>query len=337
MAKMIGWPGDGKRPALSGKLIYQTDRGQLKVQSWPRKRGKPKSAITRAQNEKFRQANLLAKYAPSDDQWMTIEVAKGSPWYPRDLLMSAMYGRLFEVLIIEGQEYRAVAVNEDVSSDLDFLAGTVEGTIIVKSQGLWTKLLPGAVDFVITSNGPDSIPAWKAASAAGGDFLVNNVPSNATSGSLAATKGNAFQVVSAITIKGIGIRLLATNAHTYRGSVYELDGSSNIAAILAQTSPVTGLPTGLQGLFGLLATAPTLIPGKVYVIAWSRTDGTDTFVFPTMGTLTPKFFPGFPEEFYAVSSNVDNFVLITKANPTVGDAAPISTGGRFHGKYLLSL
>ena len=170
-----------------------------------------------------------------------------------------------------------------------------------------------------------------------GDFLVTNEPSNATSGSAAATKGNVFQVVSAITLKGIGIRLAAVTAHTYRGSIYELDGSSNIAAILAQTAPVTGLTAGLQGLFALLTTAPTLVPGIVYVIAWSRTDGTDTFVLPCMGTLSPKYFPGFPEEFYSVSANIDNFTLIPKANPVVGDAAPISTTGRFHGKYLLSL
>ena len=337
MAKITGWPGDGKRPALGGNLIYQTDRGQLKAQGWPKKRGRPLSPITREQNEKFRQANQLAKYAPGDQQWMAIEIAKGSPWYPRDLLMSAMFGRLFEVLIIDGQEYRSVATKDDVSSDLDFLAGTITGTIIVRGPDGWQALLPGAVGFALTSQGPTSLPSWQAGGAGGGAFMVTNPPSNSTSGSAAATKGNAFEVVSKVTIKGIGIRLTAVNAHTYQGSVYELDGANNIAVILAQTAAITGLTAGIQGLFELLTSDAVLVPGKVYVIAWSRTDGTDAFVLPCMGTLTPKFFPGFPEEFYAVSASIDNFVLIAKANPAVGDAAPISTGGRFHGKYLLSI
>lgn len=337
MAKLLGLPKKGKNPTFQKGVTLQVKSGQLIAQKWPKKRGKPKSPVTREQNEWFRQANMLAKYAPGSDQWMAIEVAKGGPMYPRDLMMSAMAGRLYGKIIIDGEEYLPMAVREDVSSDLDFLAGKLVGTVIVRGPNLWQALIPSPAGLVMTSNGVGNVPSWQAVASGSGTFMVTNVPGNTPQASAFASKGNTFTVVQEVTVHSIGIRLTAVNAHTYRGSVYEIDGAGNIGAILAQTDPVTGLTAGKQGIQRSLTTLASLFPGIRYVISWSRTDGADTFVMPMMGTVGDQPLPGLPEDFYSLSSNVNNFTMIAKAEPQVGDAATISAGGRFHAKYEISI
>jgi hypothetical protein len=326
VAKIEGWPGKGKRPALGGKIIYQTDRGQLKAQSWPRKRGKPKSPITRAQNEWFRQANLLAKYAPSDDQWMSIAVAKGSPWYPRDLLMSAMKGRLFEVLIIDGQEYRAVATRDDVSSDLDFLAGTVEGTIIVRGPDLWQALIPATAGRVLTANGAASMPSWQPGAGAGSFQRVAQIPNTTFSSSAFACKGYPFRALEGFTISRVGTRLDATIGHTYKGHVFEIDASNVITALIAETADVPASGTVAGPYIGDLTSPAAMVAGTRYVIAWSRTDGGDAFALPMAGSASALNMIGLPQYAFGIVAAVNAWCRVAKAAPAVSDTFGVGSG-----------
>lgn len=329
MAVASGIPGSGKRPSYTGNITTYVRNGRLIYAKYRKKSGKPKSQITRDQNEWFRQANLLAKYAPSDDQWMVIEVAKGGPWYPRDLLMSAMRGRLFEVLIIDGQEYRAVAVVEDVSSDLDFVAGTVEGTLLVRGASLWQALVPTTAGHVLTSNGADTLPSYQAGGGGGGASLATQFPLTSYSGSAYAWKGFNFIADRTFNITNLSAIINATSGHKYRGSVIEYNAGLTIDAIVQTTAEITsGVTTRLVLQEPLGATA-LIEEGKRYMIGWSRTDGTDTFGFPLALAKAATMFQGIPARWFALASTVETAGRVAKAVPAIGDTVNESSGAQF--------
>jgi len=100
-------------PGLSGRFILYSDRGQLRVRKWPRKRGTPKSAAVRLQNLWFTNANLLAKHCAASQQVTAIAMAKGTGLYPRDLLLKSMSRGMIAPVTESGRvlEYRRPRVD----------------------------------------------------------------------------------------------------------------------------------------------------------------------------------------------------------------------------------
>jgi len=149
-----------KTPSYGARVVVRVSKGRAIFQLWPRKRGRSKNATTIAQNLLFKERVTLAKYAPGEDQWMAIEIAKNSPLYPRDLLISAMAGRLFETITVDGKVFTSVAVRDDISADLDLIGGNLPGTMLVRGPTIWEALFPGTVGEVLTTQGPDAGPLW---------------------------------------------------------------------------------------------------------------------------------------------------------------------------------
>lgn len=319
MAKLTGRTGSGKGLALRGKLQITVKRGQLIAAGWPRKRGKPKSAKTREQNEWFRQANLLAKYADGDAQWMAIEITKNGPLYPRDIMMSAMKGRLFEVLIIDGQEFTAVAVRDDVSHDLDLLAGTALGTLMFRGPELWQSLVPGTLGQVITSNGPTALPTYQPPGGAAAASYFQTGSLGSTSGSANATKGVPFKAALAFTIFGIAARVDAVSGETYVGRVLERNATRKILAISGSSSPITITVTGEQFIWAAFAVPVAIVAGSIYCLAFSRTDGGDTDVNPMFFAPTTEGVVGLPSVPFGVNADADVVSVLAKAVPLVDD------------------
>ncbi|MEE8539999.1 MAG: hypothetical protein V3S54_09285 [Woeseiaceae bacterium] len=319
MARLKDWRGPGKSLALKSSLMIYVNRGALIAAWWPKKRGRPKSLITQEQNEWFRQANLLAKYADGQAQWMAIEVSKGSPWYPRDLHVSAMKGRLFETINIDGQEYRAVAVRDDVSSDLDFLAGTEVGTIIVRGSDLWQQLIPGPTGRVLTSFGPDALPQYLTPGGSDAKTLATAIPKTTFSSFAAATKGDLFKAQSTFQVHEMGTRINATVNHVYRGSIFRLDAAWKILEIVAETADIVSSGTFIQSYSAPLITPVVLTSATIYGIAWSRRDGADNFAFPL--NLAVSGFPmiGLPAKHFDPLNDLLPVLSMAKAQPAVND------------------
>ncbi len=82
--------------------MVDTFRGQIRVRKWPRKRGPPKSQVTRDQNTWFKQANDIAKRLEPTQQNLAIEMTKGTGLYPRDLLLRQQAGGIYEVSFEDG-------------------------------------------------------------------------------------------------------------------------------------------------------------------------------------------------------------------------------------------
>lgn len=170
MVKLRGQTPSPKFPALRGRVVIQHRGGQVIASKWPRRRGKPKSAKTLEQNEWFRQANILARYADWKSQWQAIRLSKNSGWYPRDILMSLMAGRFIELIVIDGEEYYSVALRDDVSKDLDIVTGKAPWVIMVRGSDLWEPLANPTIKSVLQCDGPNQLPHWEPGGGGGGGF-----------------------------------------------------------------------------------------------------------------------------------------------------------------------
>ena len=142
-------------------------RGVIRVRRWPKKRGRPRSASQRFWVDWFRQANLLAKYASAYDQTRAIELSEGKPLYPRDVLLQAMRGRLYNWTDENGWRWFSVAAIGDISEALDVLAQTV-GSVLVRATDRWRDAGAGAAGDVLKHQGPGAAPIWLPATGGGG-------------------------------------------------------------------------------------------------------------------------------------------------------------------------
>jgi len=76
-----------------GRVVVRDLRGQVIVQSWPRKRGRPKSALQQAWVDKFSRVSIASKTPAACDLSYAQMYALGTRWYYRDILAVAMFGR----------------------------------------------------------------------------------------------------------------------------------------------------------------------------------------------------------------------------------------------------
>ena len=112
----VRWnPKQQRFPALTGKLVTQTFRGQIHIQKWPRKRGPSKLAKQRRQVKWFTDANALAKRLWPDQIKLAMIMTKGTGLYPRDLLLRQMSGGIYDIFTGDGVHYRPTSLpREDV-------------------------------------------------------------------------------------------------------------------------------------------------------------------------------------------------------------------------------
>ena len=170
-----GIPRSQRLPGFAGRFVVDTVRGVLRVRAWPKKRGTPKSAAQLFWIDWFRQANLLAKYADAQSMISAIELTKGSRWYPRDILLKAMRGRLLYLTDTTGWRWYPVAATNDVSNSLDTLAQTV-GSVLVRAVDRWRAPPAGVLGNVLTNQGPGAPPIWAGSSGGIEQAELSNSP-----------------------------------------------------------------------------------------------------------------------------------------------------------------
>lgn len=128
---------------------------------WPKKRGRKLHPTTLEQMEKFKQANKMTQFVPAAIQVAHRKMVEGTNLLPRDLMISAMYGRGWQ-FIIAGQRRRyPVAARIDLSKTLDILGG-LAGDVIARGPELWERVRPTDVGQVLTSQGPGNLPQYQA-------------------------------------------------------------------------------------------------------------------------------------------------------------------------------
>lgn len=163
----VGSSGGRKRPSLRNTVYFQTSRGQTYARKWPRKQPNQKGKAKEHQ-EWFGQVNRLFDYLIPQQQIAYIQAAKGSVYYPRDLHMSMVAGRVFYLYDpFSGRTIYPMAALRDVSASLDVISSD-KGVLLARDTDLWSPLAPGAQGTVLTSAGPGALPQWLPASGGGG-------------------------------------------------------------------------------------------------------------------------------------------------------------------------
>lgn len=158
----------GRQPPTSsrGAVVVSDWRGAIRVSKWPRKRGKPTHPAVLWWNEWFRQANILAKYAPAEFQSTARRATSQSALMPRDVMIMAMRGRLFTFEIEGLGTVYSVAGRQDVSTALD-LIGKQPGSLLYRSPEMWVPVPIGSAGQVLTV-GANLAPEWQPPSGGGG-------------------------------------------------------------------------------------------------------------------------------------------------------------------------
>jgi hypothetical protein len=156
-----------KLPVLSGQLIFRVNRGQLVAQRWPRKRSRPLHPHTVEQNQWFREACLLAKYADRNSQRIALDATRNSPLLARDILLMAMSGRHFVIDLPDGKKVIPTVMTKAVSDSLDAISQH-PGSVLVRAPDGWIAIAPTAEGQIITATGPDLTPTWTFPTGGGG-------------------------------------------------------------------------------------------------------------------------------------------------------------------------
>jgi len=161
MATLKGIIRSPRGESLSKGIMVDTVRGVLRIRKWPKKRGTPTSPRQLWWIDWFRQANKLAKYVDAASARRAIDITANSGMYPRDIILSAMRGRLYTWVDQTGKVWHSMAAIQDISESLDVLAQTVSD-VLVRAVDRWRPAEPRepAAGQVLTSQGPGLPPGW---------------------------------------------------------------------------------------------------------------------------------------------------------------------------------
>jgi hypothetical protein len=92
----------------------------------------------------FKSANRICKFMWGPwyaDSW---KLTRNTALLPRDLIISALYGRMFQFLGPNGEQINSMASRRDVSQALDVL-GSTEGKTLIRGEKWWEQADPVAV------------------------------------------------------------------------------------------------------------------------------------------------------------------------------------------------
>lgn len=140
--------------------MFDVSQGGNRARKWPEPRGPHRSQTTKEQNDLFRDVQLAAKLMSSANQLTFREATDGTPYYPRDLATSMMYGRLIPYVIGPGFKAYSMATVRDVSDSLDALSST-PGQILRRGDDLWEGVdyVPSAAHGIELTRGTYTIPS----------------------------------------------------------------------------------------------------------------------------------------------------------------------------------
>lgn len=311
MAFLTGPPSRGKTPAQKGYYYVRQWRGQLVLCKWPRKRGRGVDPATKARNDDFKQANWLCRYLDARQIMTARNAAQGTPLMPRDLLVSAMYGRLYAFAREGGGTAFSRAMVSDVSHNLDII-GQTPGDLLARGTDGWEPVHGGDAGKVLTSQGPNQPPAWTAGGGGGGSRAMSVLPGGSASASAYATKGIFFDPLLPITAFGLIADFDQYAAGTYFATLASLSGN-NIGTILAQSSPQTGQSgAGVRRWFPFPSSV-YCTPGTEYALMLTRSDQGGTYALPLLSptiTIPP-----------APVSATFGYVRIATTAPAAGQAS----------------
>lgn len=134
-------------PSFADQFIVDTYRGRTRIR--PRHTPHPiKPGSPRAKSAELFRLMVWAMKQWFPDFWAAcVTAAKGTSWYPRDIMLCAMYGRLVYLILPDGTEIYPMVARRDVSRALDVLGKTV-GQMLVRGDTYWEQIDLFTTDFL---------------------------------------------------------------------------------------------------------------------------------------------------------------------------------------------
>lgn len=329
MAKLKGIPAPGKKLSLKGGLVTYIRDGQLIAQKGRSKTGRPKSQVTRWQNDYFTIKNNVVKYMDPWAMWVAWKLTQGTQFYPRDILLSVISLRFLGTLTVDGEEVTSMAIIEDISTDLDMLLGETPGTIMYRGTDLWQALQPSTAGYILVTKGAGLAPEWTPPNLTGGLYWTRSKPSGSFVTGAVNTKGMMFVASNTFTITEIAGYIDVVTGQGYSAGIYRLDSSNEQIAILGKTTVYTA-PDGLPHWISQPMISPvTINAGWRVAIAWSRPAAGNTYPLPMGGTASIADWAGLPYVPFGIDGDEVNGANIAKAQPQNGDTWNAFAGPAF--------
>lgn len=154
--------GGSRLPSLRGAIMVDEVRGSLRVRSWPQPRPGRRHPTNEYWTKWLKAATFLYRYQPARVQIRLQEITKGTPWMPRDVFISAMRGRAFQLVDQNGRKYYTMALRQDISASLDAIA-QVPGEMLFRSSGLWVPVPGGNPGDTLVYVSDSEPPTWEPA------------------------------------------------------------------------------------------------------------------------------------------------------------------------------
>lgn len=207
-----------------GLFIQQEWKGKQHIQAWPKKRGTPRSATTRAQNADFIRMVRAVQGMMPEDHIAARLLAEGSVWTWRDVLSRAVTARFIEL------------VNWDekiVQTTMDVLTRT-PGAMVYRGTDEWKGLEPPTANSRLAYDIATQKPVWLTGSGTGITELTGDVTAGPGDGSQAATLSDTGVIPG-----------------TYERATVEVDSKGRVLAIASNTDD-----TGITELTGDVIAGP---------------------------------------------------------------------------------
>lgn len=188
--------------------LRQTNNGPVAA-GWPRKRGQSPLPAQQERNADFTRVVAMVNDAIASDVYGARELARGTGYIYRDVLMRAAVGRW---LLIRG-------INDvTIQTELDSL-GYAIGSILIRTPTGWATLEPDIEGHLLTAHGTGQVPTWEPppATAAGGLFgpVIGAAPTQASTGFSTPVNGGDAYVVE--TDSGLTFNAPPQAARSWKG------------------------------------------------------------------------------------------------------------------------
>lgn len=239
-------------------MYLRTLNGQVIASKWPRKRGPPKKKAHAQQTRWFAHARKLSKWAIPKQQIAARDATHRTPLMPTDVIMSAMAGRLYRVIIPGQGTYRSLRAMNDISRSLDIVSD-VPGAVLVRGEDHWTGMPM-----------PTTASQW---------FWSRPGPQLGANLSVSpfAFKGSIFTAHAHAITTAAMVSLDAIMGATYRFALARLDGDNVILKlIVGQTWEAEDSGHRVR----LSPFVSELFADQTYAFLVGRTDGGPDYALP---------------------------------------------------------
>lgn len=165
---------------------------------------------------------------------------------------------------------------------------------------------------------------------------IGTAAPSADTGRAFSCKGLIVIPLVDVDVDGLGAEVTTVAGATYVLSIYAVDGTPAITAIIADSAPIVTASAASQMLYADFAMPVTLSAGTRYAFCLRRTDAGDTYALPIFAIVnnTTAAILSFPYLAFAATQNL--FGVLAKAVPSIGDVFSAFNGAASVGiKYRL--